>query len=355
MVNNHLKNICIVLDSYPDFRTRRRLSQFTIKNTSQISIFIRKNRGIELKHSSNDSNFKPLSKRAFNSIINSDILYISGNSMLPVVFILTPIFKFLKKQIIYEVCDVPLFIRNNYLKKVFTEKIQFLCWSICLNLLSPVIILSSPRFAKYLSKRCTIFISHNYGNYPPLSCKKSLADVNFVYAGFIRYIPQLHLLINFCIKNELRFTIYGGPEEEFLKLKNHYLHSEKKFNNCIKYGGAFSSTDLPNIYNNCDFVYAVYDSNLINCRLALPNKLYEASFYCKPILVAENTYVNEIVTEFNVGFGLPINNQESFDNKLREILNSKLSISFQKYDSILSQAMKTENKIQDYIKVILQK
>lgn len=72
--------------------------------------------------------------------------------------------------------------------------------------------------------------------------------------------------------------------------------------NNIFYHGTFKNPDdFPKIYSNIDMVLALYTPSL-GVKYAEPNKLFEAIYYEKPIIVSENTFLGEKVKKLNVGF-----------------------------------------------------
>ena len=66
-------------------------------------------------------------------------------------------------------------------------------------------------------------------------------------------------------------------------------------------------------------IYSVYDADMSNVRVALPNKLYE-SVYCRlPIIVAKNTYLEKVVNDWGVGIGVDHNSVEELRNAIIEL------------------------------------
>jgi hypothetical protein len=64
------------------------------------------------------------------------------------------------------------------------------------------------------------------------------------------------------------------------------------------------ATQAAALYGKCDAMYSVYDADMHNVRVALPNKLYE-SVYCEmPLIVAKDTYLAEVVDQWGVGFAV---------------------------------------------------
>ena len=76
------------------------------------------------------------------------------------------------------------------------------------------------------------------------------------------------------------------------------------YSNISSHGRFNSSTDLADIYSNIDILICCYDILNMNVRLAEPNKLYEAIFFNKPIVVSSNTYLAEKVNSLGVGYSV---------------------------------------------------
>ena len=51
-------------------------------------------------------------------------------------------------------------------------------------------------------------------------------------------------------------------------------------------------------------MYAVYDADMANVRVALPNKLYEAVYCEMPLIVAKGTYLQQLVESWGVGLAI---------------------------------------------------
>lgn len=143
--------------------------------------------------------------------------------------------------------------------------------------------------------------------------------------GFLRYDNVIELLKCFSQNTSysLSIKIFGdGPlKSEILQ----YVDDDR-----VKYFGQFKyPEDLWQIYEQIDVSFTMYDSNSLNVRLALPNKLYESIYFRKPIIVSSNTYLGEIVNELGVGFSWDQDDIQS----LLVYLNSKDYII--KYNSLL--------------------
>lgn len=92
-----------------------------------------------------------------------------------------------------------------------------------------------------------------------------------------------------------------------------------KYNNVFYHGRFKNPNDLPKIYENIDILLCTYDYRIDNVRYAEPNKLYEAIYFRKPIIVSSNTFLSNKVSELNIGYhidSLDKNSIVSFFNNL---------------------------------------
>lgn len=94
------------------------------------------------------------------------------------------------------------------------------------------------------------------------------------------------------------------------------------------YGKFRNPEDLPDIYEKVDIVVACYDTSTFNEKVAEPNKLYEALFFGKPIIVSEGTFLSHRVSEMFCGYEIDASNDKNivaFLNNLQvEDVNEKI-------------------------------
>lgn len=116
------------------------------------------------------------------------------------------------------------------------------------------------------------------------------------FIGWMRYKDQLRMLIDAASKSRCS-VLFAGADGEGLEFKEYC-----KNYSYVQYLGSFNYNDkIRELYDMVDCIYAVYDADLTNVRIALPNKLYEAILCEKPIIVAKNTYLGELVNEYGIG------------------------------------------------------
>lgn len=137
-----------------------------------------------------------------------------------------------------------------------------------------------------------------------LNCNK----LKFAYVGAFRYPNTVFRFAK--IIGELyphhEFHFYGDSS-----LTNQVVNISENYDN-VKYFGSFKNPDdLISIYNNFDIVIACYDIQSLNERIAEPNKLYEALFFNKPIIVSKNTYLSEKVNKLQCGYAIDASSDQS--------------------------------------------
>lgn len=268
---------------------------------------------------------------------NPDYIFAFRLDML--ILILTNGFK--NKKIIYEVADLHEMIINNS-KKINKKFARFVLTYIEKKACSYVDMLSLTSekyydvyYCKFVDTSKVVFMP----NMPDLkyfdNYKKDNHDEFTVgFIGFVRYKKQMKLLIQAAEKTKVRIFFAGDSQDDEIKQmaeKSEYVEYYGKYNYNI---------EIANLYGKCDCIYSVYDTSYNNVKYALPNKLYE-SIYCElPILVAEGTYVGELVNKWGVGLTVDSSSLDDLVNKIVMIKeNSKI------YNELVLNCKKNKEKI----------
>lgn len=136
------------------------------------------------------------------------------------------------------------------------------------------------------------------------------------YIGGIRYKREMRLLVDSAIRKDFPLIIAGFEQGE-----NEIEELCKGHENITWLGRYDFKKEGAELYGRCDCIYSVYDASMENCKVALPNKLYEAVYCELPIIVAANTYVAEIVEDWGVGVAAVHDSQESVDNAIQYLMD----------------------------------
>ena len=75
----------------------------------------------------------------------------------------------------------------------------------------------------------------------------------------------------------------------------------------------------------------------LNNKLALPNKLYEALYFKKPLIVSKDTYLAERVENYGIGIAVESNNMQQIFNAIKTI-----SSNYESYVKKLKQVNENE-------------
>lgn len=133
---------------------------------------------------------------------------------------------------------------------------------------------------------------------------KSKSDrIRVSYIGNLGYWNPCRQLID-ALANDERFVMnFIGPNYEIIK---DYCESNKIAN--VTFHGLFKREETVNFYNDTDIIYNTYGNDTANVRSLLSNKLYYALRFKLPILVSKDTYMEEFVTKYDIGY--------CFENKI---------------------------------------
>lgn len=154
----------------------------------------------------------------------------------------------------------------------------------------------------------------------------SIESLRFGFVGLSRYESPIRIAK--IIGKNYPMHSYAFYGNGIPKLMNEIENLTKKYANITLHGRFNSSTDLEKIYSNLDILICCYDITSTNVCIAEPNKLYEAMFFNKPIVVSEGTYLSEKVQ--NLGIGYAIN---AFDDQ--SIINFIDSLTIEKINSTI--------------------
>lgn len=142
-------------------------------------------------------------------------------------------------------------------------------------------------------------------------------DINHIKFGFVGIIRYPNTIIRFAevIGREFpqhEFHFFGDPDVPS------YLDNVQKMPNVFLHGPYVNPVELPSIYSQIDLVISCYDTTSWNVRVAEPNKLYEAVFFEKPIVVSKGTFLEKQVERYNAGYAIKADD----DQRIRVFVKS---------------------------------
>ena len=225
-------------------------------------------------------------------------------------------------RIIYEVPDLRRLItepQKGIIKRVAKKYVCNLEKKLCYK--ADLIIITSMKFydmhyCNFIDKSKFIYIP----NVPDLSVFKEYKPKNhndtftIGWIGSIRYKNQMKNLISLSEKCRINLFI-AGYEDDTNEIHNICVNKKN-----ITWFGPYSyERDIVGLYEKCDAIFAVYNANLINERIALPNKLYESVICGLPIIVSKGTYLSEIVNDLKIGVSVDCDNVDELEEAIHLI------------------------------------
>ncbi|SDP06735.1 hypothetical protein [Selenomonas ruminantium] len=215
--------------------------------------------------------------------------------------------------------------------------------------------ISSPGFIKFLGYSEKFVNNHNISNEADRFAHSTILNKEKIIIGFvgaIRYYEENTALLD-CLKNNDKYSfVYMGRRYPECDLFTYC--QEKKIKN-VSFKGAFSNNEKPVIYRGIDIINAVYGNKKNEVKTALPNKLYDAIIFKKPIMVSSDTYLADVVEKYRIGFSVDVI-RDNFKDKLDKYLQSFNAEEFEhNADSLLEKVMREQNEFKKYVKETLLK
>lgn len=274
---------------------------------------------------------------------NPKCIYTENFDMLVVCSIYC-LFKKKKPKLIYEIADLhkliidePRGFVKNLMKKIIVSTEKRLCRNV--NLL----VITSKKFydiyfRDFFPQEKTLFMPnmpalHPFSSYSPKN--RDIFTVGFI--GSVRYKEQMKMLIRAAETCKINILFAGGGLDNEIETKCSDVTN-------IEYYGKYDyNTEIASLYEKCSCIYSVYDADLNNVKVALPNKLYEAIYCGLPIIVARDTYLAEIVKDLGVGVAVSHTDHEDLISAL-----NKLSQDKEYYQELVNNCIKAKRDINTY-------
>lgn len=138
------------------------------------------------------------------------------------------------------------------------------------------------------------------------------------YIGSVRYLEELKILADVSqkFKDDIEVIISGRgiALDELMEYCSKYSN--------IKITGAFSFSELEELYRNIDITYAFYPGRISS--ISMPNKFYESIITETPIIANEVMEFGKEVKKNNIGFSLSENElSEGLERVLKNIVEKK--------------------------------
>lgn len=186
---------------------------------------------------------------------------------------------------------------------------------------SRMIVISSEGYKKWLPKNSRFILNHNtsMGNIRNIETIniRNKNTINISCIGALRDLDINIAVINKLKDNQeinLYFHGLGDINEKLMK----YINMNKITN--VYLTGKYEPNSEENLYKDSNLINVFRENDGINNYTALPNRLYNAVYYGKPLIAIKGTYLSEIIKKFNLG--LVIKNINNLELEILDYINT---------------------------------
>lgn len=143
--------------------------------------------------------------------------------------------------------------------------------------------------------------------------------IKLVYVGILCHDRFLTEFTEILAGNPLYELHIGG----FGQLEDYFTQMSLKYDNVIYYG-KLKYQDTLRLEKASDIMLAIYNPAIKNHRYAAPNKFYEALMLGKPLIMAKNTGMDDMIGKYDLGKVFDYS-KEDFIQKLNELVTCRNS------------------------------
>lgn len=225
--------------------------------------------------------------------------------------------RIIRKKYVYDIYDY--YIDSHRISNQFKSVVAYL-ENVVINSSEVTIICTEKRLEQISdSNPKQVVIIHNSpskinykrGNHENVDSKLKIAYFGIFGNG--RMLPELLEIVHNDEFLELHIGGYGLLEKIVVD------YAEKSEN--IKFYGKLDYEDVVNKEGTCDVLTALYDPNDRNHYYAAPNKFYEAAMLGLPVIMAKNTGMSELVSEYGNGINISTFSSESLKLAFKKLTN----------------------------------
>lgn len=161
--------------------------------------------------------------------------------------------------------------------------------------------ISSHGFMEFLTESPKLLMNHNITYHTPEETAPDLRQkqvINIGFIGGVRYYEENAALIE-RLKNTFRYQLwYIGKATNDCDLQGYCAQHEVTN---VSFVGKYDNAQKPELYRNIDIINSIYGDDSLEVTTALPNRLYEACLFKKPIISSKGTYLGDVIERYNLG------------------------------------------------------
>ena len=120
----------------------------------------------------------------------------------------------------------------------------------------------------------------------------------------------------------------------------------KRYTN-VFFTGRYEVNQLPELYNTCNVVWAVYPNDDYNVKYAISNKFHESLVYKKPCIYANKTMLGKYVQNNKLGWIVDPYNVDEIRNLIIKLSNN-VSLFLEIEEHLSAEANKSQTWNEDF-------
>lgn len=191
-------------------------------------------------------------------------------------------------------------------------------------------VLSSLGYKEWLPKCDKYIINHNtkINSLDKLEVFRGYPGKKRITISCIGAIRDCQVNIDFIksLKNSKGIDLYFHGEGDINKEIQKYLDDNKIKN--VSLSGRYEREEEINLYKNSDLINVLRYNDGINNKTALPNRLYNAVIYGKPMIAFEGTHLSEEIERYELG--LVLSSLDKVEMKIKDYITTFNDFEYQK-------------------------
>lgn len=146
----------------------------------------------------------------------------------------------------------------------------------------------------------------------PIPSRPANSSLHLAYIGLLQTERGLLEMLNVLARHpEWTLDLAGfGGDEEILRARASKLKN-------VRFHGRVSYPQALSLSQAADVLFATYDPIIPNHRYSSPNKIFEAMLLGKPVIVAQDTNMDRIVTAADCGLVVPYGDETVLETALQ--------------------------------------
>jgi hypothetical protein len=220
-----------------------------------------------------------------------------------------------------------------------------------INKSASAIVISSEGFKKWLPNGNYI-VSHNsslFGMFNATEYRLNEFDfkskINVSYIGAIRDSQINRELIN-NLSDYSQFSVHYYGFGFATKNLSEFVN-DKQIKN-VRFFGRYDNNNVDRIYEESDIINILIPKTNTNSLTLMPNRLYNAVLFCKPIVCLKGTFVAEVVEEYRLG--LVVEDFNCLGDRMIEYINGLKETEYMiNRDKFISKVMHEDSIFKNFV------